>query len=109
MRSAKLERTANQHVSSVLNVTVGMKADISLPVDEVMRGAGGKFRVNDVTSQADLIRHLAKLHEEETLLELVTSAKLGTGTGLGTLLGAPTRPPARPPALAPAVLPLPPL
>lgn len=58
-----------KHRSSLFNVTVGMKAEVQLPIEKFMEGAGGKFRINAISSQADLIRAVAKEHDQSMLLE----------------------------------------
>eukprot|EP00753_Platysulcus_tardus_P002029 PLAT11605.10.p1 GENE.PLAT11605.10~~PLAT11605.10.p1 ORF type:complete len:907 (+),score=479.80 PLAT11605.10:154-2721(+) len=75
-KQGKLASTADSHRSSWLNVTVEMSHDLSLPVDEVLKGAGGKFRVNHVDSQADMLKRLKREQDETALLELV---ELGGG------------------------------
>ncbi|GBG29521.1 Potassium voltage-gated channel subfamily D member 2 [Hondaea fermentalgiana] len=58
-----------KHRSSALNVTVGMKAEVQLPIEKFMENAGGKFRINAISSQADLIRAVAKDTDQRMLLE----------------------------------------
>eukprot|EP00743_Colponemidia_sp_Colp-15_P006813 GILK01007348.1.p1 GENE.GILK01007348.1~~GILK01007348.1.p1 ORF type:complete len:1211 (-),score=220.22 GILK01007348.1:88-3720(-) len=72
--SQRLATVAAMHESSCLNVTVGMDRTIELPVDEVLKGAGGKFRVNDMTSSAEMIKRLRKQQAESCLLDAALTA-----------------------------------
>mmetsp|Transcript_24209 Transcript_24209/g.77300 ORF Transcript_24209/g.77300 Transcript_24209/m.77300 type:complete len:1340 (+) Transcript_24209:2-4021(+) len=63
--------TVGKHRSSTLNVTVGMESDLTLPIERIMEGAGGKFRISAISSQADLIRAVSKEYDQGMLLHVL--------------------------------------
>lgn len=74
--AAKGYNTIEKHSSSTLNITKGMKSDILLPIEKIMEGAGGKFRISAVSSQADIIRAVSKETDQEYLLQVLHRGRL---------------------------------
>jgi hypothetical protein len=70
-RDEKLLVTAERHKSSALNVTVGMQQKIELPVDQIMKGASGKFKVHSLGNQAELIRKASIEASEASLMKTI--------------------------------------
>eukprot|EP00924_Labyrinthula_sp_SR-Ha-C_P003061 snap_masked-scaffold_50-processed-gene-0.15-mRNA-1 protein AED:1.00 eAED:1.00 QI:0/0/0/0/1/1/5/0/453 len=63
----KIRSTALSHESSVMNPVKYMDAEIKLPLEKVLDGAGGKFKVNKISTYGQIIRENYTMQVKQSL------------------------------------------